>query len=193
MSRSNVEYAPANLGDATNYGFEFDFRKFFSDFGISGNYTYTNSQITTPKVKYNNFASDTVQETRPIEGQSENIGNLSLLYKDFESGTDAQLSAVYTGPAIVGVSTYYDNDVWTTGFLQLDVSGEQKIVGNLSVYFKVTNLLNQPEEEVIHQAYEDPVIGGQVQHINYQTDGQDVLVRRELYDRNYILGIRLKM
>ena len=126
----NSEYLPENLGDATNYGFELDFRKYFSNFGIGGNYTYTNSQITTPKVLVDSNVSRIVSETRPMEGQSNNIGNLSLLYKDFESGTDLQLSGVYTGPAIVTVSYYYDNDVWSTGFFQLDFSGEQRIWGN---------------------------------------------------------------
>ena len=100
---------------------------------------------------------DSVPETRPLEGQSENIGNLSLLYKDFESGTfDAQISAVYTGTAIAGVSTYVNADIWQRGFLQLsDLSGDQRIVGNITLYLKETNLLNTPKEKVIHQTYYD--------------------------------------
>jgi outer membrane receptor protein involved in Fe transport len=184
-------YQPNNLGDATNYGFELDFRKFFSNFGIEGNYTYTNSQITTPKTEYVNNTTTTVQETRPLEGQSNNIGNLSLLYKDFESGTSLQISGNYTGPAIVVVSTYYDNDRWSTGFVDLDFSGEQRLWGDLSVYVKVTNILNTPREEVIHQTYNSASYAPEL--ISYQTNGQDVLVRREFYDRNYVLGFRFRM
>ena len=188
-------FQPQNLGDATNYGLEVDFRKFFSNFGISGNYTYTKSAITTPKVEshYSNgtgIVVDTVQQTRPLEYQSDNIGNLSLLYKNFESGTDAQISAVYTGPAIVGVSTYLNNDVWSTGFTQIDLSGEQKLWGNLSIYLKITNLLNTPKEEVLHETYNN---SDYPQPIANQVNGQDVLIRKELYDRTYILGIRFKM
>ncbi len=183
-------YQPQNLGVATNYGFEFDFRKFFSDFGIEGNYTYTNSQITTNKVLYDSNLTKTVQQTRPLEGQADNIGNLSLLYKDFETGTSLQVSGVYTGPAIVIVSQYYDNDRWQTGYVDLDFSGEQKLWGNLAVYLKVTNILNTPREEVIHQNYYNSQYP---QPVNFQTNGQDVLVRREFYDRYYIFGIRLNM
>ena len=186
----DLQYGPANLGNATNYGFELDFRKYFSDFGISGNYTYTNSSITTPKVEKHNFVSDTTSQTRPLQGQSAHIGNLSFLYKNFELGTNAQIGAVYTGPAIVAVSAYKDNDIWSKGFLQLDFSGEQKLTGNLALYLKVTNILNSAREEVIHQPYQNSAYP---QPVNSQVEGQDVLVRRELYDRNYILGLRLKM
>lgn len=190
-------YTPDNLGTATNYGFELDFRKYFSNFGIQGNYTYTNSKITTPKIyrwedttAVKPLHNDTISQTRPLQGQSEHIGNLALLYKNFESGTDAQVSGVYTGPAIVGVSDNFNNDVWQTGFLQLDFSGEQRLVGNLTLYFKATNLLNAAREEVIHQTY---LTSQYPQAVNGQTNGQDVLVRHELYNRNFILGFRYKM
>ena len=192
---TNVQFRPENLGDATNYGFEIDFRKFFSNFGISGNYTYTRSAITTPKtvlqyVKGVGAVYDTVSQTRPLEGQSDNIANLSLLYKNFGTGTDAQISAVYTGPAIVGVSTYLNNDVWQNGFTQLDLSGEQQLWGDLSIYLKVTNILNTPQEEVLHEVYHN---SDYPQPVGNQVDGQDILIRRELYDRTYVLGIRYKM
>jgi len=188
-----LQYGPANFGDATNYGFELDLRKYIGNFGISGNYTYTNSQITTPKVVKSNFASDTTSQTRPLQGQSAHIGNISLLYKDFESGTNAQISAVYTGPAIDLVSTFLNNDIWSTGFFQLDFSAEQKIWGNLAVYLKITNILNAAREEVIHQPYSDLVLNGVAFHVNSQTVGQNILVRNELYDRTYILGFRFRM
>ncbi len=198
---SDLIYKPENLGNATNYGFEVDFRKYFSNFGIQGNYTFTSSQITTSKLfewqdttrnaqgQYGRV--DTVMQTRPLQGQSENIGNLALLYRDFEMGTDAQLSAVYTGPNIVGVSDFLNNDVWANGFLQLDFSGEQRLVGNLVLYLKVTNLLNTAREEVIHQTYLDSQYNGVP--INGQTNGQNIIVRKELYDRTFILGFRFKM
>jgi outer membrane receptor protein involved in Fe transport len=192
---TNTVFKPENLGTATNFGFELDFRKFFSNFGVQGNYTFTKSQITTPKFQTHyvtGFGSvtDTAQETRPLEGQSAHIGNISLLYKNFESGTNAQISAVYTGEAITAVSIYKDFDVWQRGYIQLDLSGEQKIVGDLSVYLKINNLLNSAREEEIHQKYS---ISQYALPITGQTDGQNFLIRKELYNRNYILGLRFKM
>jgi hypothetical protein len=63
-------------------------------------------------------------------------------------------------------------------------------MGNLSVYVKITNLFNAPREEEIRQPY---LNSDYPQPIGYQKDGQNLLIRRELYDRTYILGIRLKM
>jgi len=40
---------PENFGNAHNYGFEAVFTKFFGMFGVSANYTYTKSRITTTK------------------------------------------------------------------------------------------------------------------------------------------------
>ncbi len=196
--KTSVLLRPQNFGDATNYGFEIDFRKYFSDFGVQGNYTYTNSQITTDKqVKYRD--TDPAQtlrtrmepQTRPLEGQSAHIGSLGLLYKNFESGTDAQLSAVYTGPAITAVSFYKDLDVWQKGYVQLDFSGEQRIAGNLTLYLKISNLLDAAHDEVIHYTYDPKNYGNSP--MSSQVAGQDVLVRHELFDRNYILGLRFKL
>jgi outer membrane cobalamin receptor len=185
---------PENLGIATNYGFELDVTKYFSNFGIRGNYTFTQSSITTlKKVFYldSNGASDSYSknQTRPLQGQADNIGNLSFLYKDFESGTDAQVSAVYTGPSIVEVSPYYDNDIWQRGILTLDLSGEQRLVGQLSVYFKVTNLLNAQLEQYIPSPYQTTPYG----NVTLQTPGQDILIRRVDINRTYVLGVRFKL
>ncbi len=179
---------PKNQGNATNFGFEADIRKYFSDFGIEANYTYTNSKITTEKVVLANFTPHEELQTRPLQGQSENIGNLSLLYKNYEAGVDGQLSAVYTGPAIVAVSEYKDNDVWQNDIFQLDFSAEKKIFAGYSLYFKVTNILNTPLEETIHRTYQQGAYP-----ISNQTSGQDYLVRKEYYDRNFVLGIHFSL
>jgi hypothetical protein len=71
--------------------------KYFGMFGISANYTYTHSRITTTKLLYTYVAgvgnqTETVNQTRPLQGQANNIGNLSLLFKDQKIGLDAQLA-----------------------------------------------------------------------------------------------------
>ena len=194
-NKTSIYLQPRNFGTATNYGFEIDFRKFFSHFGIQGNYTYTNSQITTEKqVKYRD--TDPAQtlrtrmelQTRPLEGQSAHIGNLGLLYKDFDGGTDAQISAVYTGPAITAVSFYKNVDVWQQGYVQLDLSAEQRIQGPLTLYLKITNLLNASHDEVIHFPYQP-----NGNPMSSQVAGADVLVRHEVFDRQYVLGLRYKL
>jgi Outer membrane protein beta-barrel family/CarboxypepD_reg-like domain/TonB-dependent Receptor Plug Domain len=194
IQSGNKYLIPENYGTATNYGLEVDLTKYFSNFGVRANYTYTHSSIVTQKLE--NFVNSSgvsdsrqVQQTSPLEGQADNVGNLSLLYRDFESGTDAEISAVYTGPSIVDISPYYNNDIWQRGLFQLDLSGEQRIIGTLSVYFKITNLLNTQLEQYIPSPYVNTT---PYANVTLQTPGQDLLIRQITIDRTYVLGVRYK-
>jgi len=159
---SAQELIPENFGTATNYGFEIAFTKSIGNFAINGNYTYTNSSITTSKLLYMRVTDPitgntslpppiSVNETNPLAGQSAHIGNLSLVYKNTKIGLDAQVSFVYTGKHIVYVSAYYGLDYWQRANSQLDFSAEKRITKNFSVYVKLTNLLNTPTIVEIEQ------------------------------------------
>jgi outer membrane receptor for ferrienterochelin and colicin len=187
-----------NFGTAQNYGFEFDVTKYIRHFGIRANYSYTESQITTSKLQaykdaQGNNTVRSVDQTRPLQGQSKNLGNLSLLYKDTKTGLDAQVSAVYTGQRINSVSEYLDNDVWQKGFVTLDVSVEKKLFKQLFVYAKATNLLNTPYQLFIKLPY--PPLGApgsSGQAIEYQQAGQNTFIRKDTYQQYYILGLHYK-
>jgi TonB-dependent receptor len=184
---------PENFGNANNYGFELDATKYLRNFGIRLNYTYTNSDITTTKLMdfrdgNGNLTHTTVSQTRPLQDQSKNIGNLSFLYRDPKSGFDAQISAVYTGARIYAVSPYLDNDIWQKGFVTLDVSAEQKIFKKFYVYVKATNLTNTPFQLEIHQTYTP-----QPNVFEDQTVGKNIFIRKDTYEQYYILGLRYKL
>lgn len=149
IQNQNVFLMSNNFGTATNYGFEFDFTKYIKSFGVRFFYTYTNSSITTDKIvrfrdENGNLTSRIEEQTRPLQGQSAHISNFSLLYKNQKLGTDAQLSTVYTGRRIIGVSPFLDNDIWQRAFVQMDFSFEQRIAPGIVVYTKINNLLNTP-------------------------------------------------
>ena len=184
---------PENFGTATNYGFELDATKYLRNFGIRLNYTYTNSDITTTKLQNyrddnGNLTHRTVDQTRPLQDQSKNTGNLSFLYRDTKGGFDAQLSAVYTGARIYAVSPYLDNDVWEKGAVTLDASAEKRIFKKFYIYAKATNLTNSPFQLEIHQPYTP-----QSNVLSYQTVGQNFFIRKDTYEQYYILGIRYKL
>ena len=190
-----VDYVlePENFGDANNYGFELDATKYVRNFGLRLNYTYTNSEITTTKLlnyrdANGNLTHRDVTQTRPLQDQSKNIGNLSFLYREPKSGFDAQVSAVYTGARIYAVSPYLDNDIWQKGFVTLDVSAEKKIFKKFYIYAKATNLTNTPLQLEIHRPYTP-----QANVFEDQTVGKNVFIRKDTYDQYYILGIRYKL
>lgn len=186
---------PYNFGTATNYGFEFVLTKYFGNIGFSSNYTYTSSSITTSKAYYyrddnNQLATKTVTQTRPLQGQSKHIANASILYKNATKGLEMQLAYVYTGRRIVQLSPYKDLDYWQRGMSQLDFSFEQKVKKRFSIYAKITNILNSPLLVEIMQP--NPYRSGQ--NILYdQTRDDRILVQKEYYGQNYLIGIRYKL
>ena len=188
----DLYYGPGNFGNATNFGLEVDAIKYFRQWGIKANYTYTNSSITTPKSKrIRNAQGDlqtiTVNQTRSLYGQSAHVANLSLLYKDTQHGWDGQLAASYTGGRINTVSQFVDNDLYQKGFVQMDASAEKRLGKRLLLSAKANNLLNTPTEIFIKNASSK----------NSDVPNQDIsgktLIRRDFYQRSYVLGIRYKL
>ncbi|MCX6216699.1 TonB-dependent receptor [Spirosoma sp.] len=196
----DLYYGPGNFGNATNVGLELDAIKYFRQWGIKANYTYTNSSITTPKSKrIRNAQGDlqtiTVNQTRSLYGQSAHVANLSLLYKNSEHGWDGQLAASYTGRRINTVSQFVNNDLYQKGFVQMDASLEKRFgrasAGNSSsgflLFIKANNLLNTPTEIFINNQSSR----------NSDVPNQDVsgktLIRRDFYQRSYVLGVRYKL
>jgi outer membrane receptor protein involved in Fe transport len=194
VSSSNV--VPQNYGTATNYGFEFVMTKFIRHWGVSGNYTYTNSSIVQSKkykqiVPNSSGSTDIVNvdknQTRPLQGQSNHIANLSFLYKNPRVGFDAQLSWVYTGRRINIVSPYAHLDYWQRGFSQVDFSAEQRIFKGLQLFVKITNLLDAPLiTEVLSP-----------NNLNSDAPGQDsadkIVVQKELFHQTFLAGLRYKL
>ena len=181
---------------AVNAGLELMATKYFHYFGVSANYTYTYSEITTTKLSRRRDSSGQIQtfsvsDKRPLQGQSAHIGNLALIYKNPEMGLDAHLSLVYTGRRIAFLSAYEGLDYWQKATSLFDFSCEKKIRKNISVYAKVNNLLNTP---VIIELMKpkDQFITGTYQ-LPYQTLPSTTLVERTYFGRNYLIGIRFKL
>ena len=184
-------YTPLNFGNAQNYGFELVFNKFIKNWGVSGNYTYTHSSITTSKRIYGRDGSGNIvntlgEQTRPLQGQSDHIANLSLIYKAPKIGADAQLSWVYTGQRINIVSPYLGLDYWQHGTSQLDFSAEKAIgKSKFALFTKITNLLNNP---IIVEVLKENTLSG----LPEQTSNDRIVVQKDIIQQSYLIGIRYK-
>ncbi|HTY35573.1 MAG TPA: TonB-dependent receptor [Bacteroidota bacterium] len=190
----NIIYLmPGNFGVATNYGFELDLTKYFSDFGIKANYTYTNSAITTAKIfrfrdSNGNLTVRNDNQTRPLQGQSAHVGNCSFLYKNSVWGFEAQVSLVYTGSRIASVSPYKDNDLWQNSTLVTDFSLEQKLTDVLAVYAKANNIFDVPYKVEIRLNNPATVVD-----IPMQAPDQNIMVRKDTYGITFLVGLRLRL
>ena len=181
---------PNNFGTANNFGFEVDVTKYIRHWGLRAYYTYTDSRITTSKIfrfrdEAGNLTSRQLDQTRPLQGQSRHISNLSGLYKNSRTGTDLQLSAVFTGRRIIGVSPYYENDIWQRSYWQMDFSAEQRIGFGLTAYLKVNNILNTPLRAEIPRP--NTLNPGEAPYINTSSN---TLVREEFFQQTWLIGFR---
>ncbi len=149
---ATLYFIPNNpSASAQNFGAEMVATKYFGNVGVSVNYTYTKSEITTPKSINVEGEITTRDQTRPLQGQAANIGNASLLYKDQKLGLDAQLSVSYTGERLAAVSNYYGLDTWEKPSTFLDFSAQKRFGNHFIIYCKVNNILNTPYELFIKQ------------------------------------------
>lgn len=202
---SAVFEEPVNIGGdsapAINYGVECTVVKYIKNFGISANYTYTHSSITVPELIYRNTVGTGqpqtfyTTETRPLQGQANDIANLSFIYKAPKIGLQMQISAVYTGKSIYLISQYYGLDEWQMPMTTLAFSFEKRLSRKikLSLYGKVNNILNTPLTVRVFPPADYTNTPNTSAWVPDQTSNgniSSILVQKETYGQNYLMGLR---
>jgi hypothetical protein len=197
---SSQQLRPNNVGRATNYGAEAVVTKFFGVFGVSANYTYTQSRVTNDSMLYyyrttqGNISTKYVSETRPLQGQSNHIGSASLIYKNTRFGLDAQLSYVYTGERIALVSPYAGLHYWQQPTSTLDLSFEKRFARRFAFYGKLNNLTNTAQVESLHIPYNKYIQGSGVKALAAQTDpSKNIIVMKNTLKTTFLFGVRFKL
>jgi hypothetical protein len=90
------------------------------------------------------------------------------------------------------VSQYVNNDLWQQAFVQVDASVEKVLPtvrrhGGWAVFAKANNLFNTPTEVYIKNS--SPKNDG----IPDQAQNGQTLIRRDYFQRSYVLGIRYRL
>jgi outer membrane receptor protein involved in Fe transport len=144
------------------------------------------SDAVTRQLKY-------VSETRPLQGQSNHIGNVSLIYKNPKIGLDIQTALVYTGERISYISPYYGLHYWQAPTTQLDFSFEKRIVKKLTFYGKINNITNAPFELSLHQSYNTYLQSSGSRALALQSDPDNkIIIQKDYYKTSYLFGLRYK-
>jgi outer membrane receptor protein involved in Fe transport len=191
----DVFYMPMNYGNANNYGVELDIIKYFNWFGVKANYTYTNSHITTTKMRVipnpdpnaeTNIITEYVNQTRPLYGQAAHVVNISLLFKDMKRKWDGQLALAYTSDRLYIVSRYLNEDSWQAGYVTLDASAEKRLKSGLSLFAKASNLLNSSMIQYMMQNENNAL------YTNVERYNRGIVERKEYYGLNISMGIKYK-
>ncbi len=191
---------PQNIGTATNYGFEAVFTHYFGAFGISANYTYTHSRVKNDQMLYvyrddaGSVNSKYVSETRPLQGQSDHVGNLSVLYKNPRIGLDIQVAFTYTGERITLVSPYAGLHYWQQPYAGLDASFEKRIIKRLTFYGKMNNLTNTSITGSLHVPYAVYLPSPGSNPLSMQTDVKhQIIVQKDYVRSSFLFGFRYKL
>jgi len=145
-----------NVPDAIDYGGELNLIHYFGNFGISGNYTFTLSRIkerksyqvqtisTDPAVRGFVIVDLLPIVTRPLQGQSRDLANMSFLYRNTKSKINVNFSILYQGKRLANAQgseflDYYQQDYWNFSFAADKTFGKR-----LSVFVKGNNISNTP-------------------------------------------------
>jgi len=148
LSGGQLQTSPQNFGTAKVAGAEVVYAKYFGNIGISGNYTYTYSNIKSPKVDPNatpvNGQPVYKIQNRPLQGQTGNVLNLSLLYKNDQHKEFVQLAYTYTSKTLALVYPDYGYDYYQQPQSFLALSGEKQVYKHFTLTAKVNNILNTP-------------------------------------------------
>ena len=172
FSGGQLVYTPRNFGTATNIGLEVAFTKYIGNWGITGNYTYTDSRISSPKI-FNDPVTKTsslVLQDRPLQGQTDHIGNLSLLYRHPASGWFVQVAYGYNGRTLRQVTSFLGTDYYQRPQHTLAASVEKRVGDHVVVFTKLNNLLNTPT-----------ILEVNTNHL---------IVQRDINRASYLLGLR---
>ena len=198
-----LPYAPAseltaqmrNAPAANDYGLELSLTHYFGRFGVQAEYTYTYSRIrqgmkfkmrTDPTDPMSSVTTVTRIESRPLQGQSPHLGNLSLLYEDKKKGWNARVSGIYTGRRIYSVSGWYGMNYWQRGYMVLDASLEKRLGRSVRVFGKVNNLFNTTTTVDLMEANPDFV----THQLPSQQRADRITVMRQIDRPVYYAGVQ---
>ena len=172
LSGGQLVFTPQNFANAKIIGAEIVYTKYFGHFGVTGNYTLIHSSVNSPKVVADSVSSSgkTVlqYQKRPLQGQANNIINLSLLYKNENKKIFVQLAYEFTGKTLSEVYPNFGYDYYQQPQSFLALSAEKSLNKGFTLFGKFNNLLNTPTTIKIN----------------------NITVGRDIYKASFSLGLR---
>jgi len=148
LSQGQLVTTPQNFGTAKVAGAEVVYSRYFCNFGLSGNYTYTYSNVNSPKIVPDAVSVNNTtvfnNQSRPLQGQTGNVLNLSLLYKDDQHKAFVQLAYTYTSKTLAYIYPNIGYDYYQQPQSFLALSGEKQASRHFTITGKVNNILNTP-------------------------------------------------
>lgn len=157
VSTGNRDRTFANASFARNSGLEFEYRtslgilwEELTNFNLTANYSRIWSEISETNV-------GTGRKTRPMQGQSPYVINLSLAYQNNSLGLSANVSYNRFGKRIIETATLAGDDIYEFPRDMLDIVISKNIGDHLEFKLSLKDMLAQPieffEEEILVRKY----------------------------------------
>lgn len=141
-----------NAEAATLWGLELELRRSLASltpmlqwWSINANYAYIQSDVTIGEQQL----SVITNSERPLEGQSDQVGNIALQFHRPTWGTMVRILGAYSGERLTEVGAFGLPDIYEAGHPSFDVVVSQALdpfVRGLEVKLAATNLLDEPRE-----------------------------------------------
>lgn len=137
----NYTFKPVNADfPAIIYGAEIVYTKYWGDFGITGNYAISHSDVNGKKK--DPATGNSVYEHRPLQGQADDELNVSVEYKNVSQKLFIQLAYQYIGKTLYQINPDLGYDYYESPQSYLSLSADKAISRHFTVFGKFNNLLN---------------------------------------------------
>jgi hypothetical protein len=137
-----------NSDEANNTGWEFEVRQSFAFIGdfwrrvsVTGNYTTVKSAVEVKQIIGNSTNTQTIVGTRPMQGQSPYIVNVSLLFTEPSTGTGVNMLYNKFGRRLDAVG-FLAADIYEEPRDLMDLAVTQPVSWGLELKFAIKNLNN---------------------------------------------------
>jgi TonB-dependent receptor len=167
---SDIAVEPVNANDATNFGAEFELRKTLDfitpaleGFSLGANLTLVRSEVNFTEgefvkifdgVSINDYSTEALtSSSRPLQGQSPYVVNVTLGYDNYDWGTGVTLLYNIFGERLAAVGTYGIPDVYEQPRGSLDLTLTQRLPAGLQLRLSGRNLLDA--ENLFQQEFSD--------------------------------------
>ncbi|MBN1543672.1 TonB-dependent receptor, partial [candidate division KSB1 bacterium] len=181
---TNGQIQYQNVDKATVYGVEFEVRKqldvvspLLANFSSGANFStvFSTINIAETELAVRKAVNPAAEDTRPLQGQSPYLLNLSLNYDEFKSNLKLGLYLNLFGKRLSNVSLGGTPDVYERARAELDFTGSKGLAGNVDFKFGIKNILDSKYKE------------------SYEFKGNEFVYQEYGFGRSYMLGLSYKI
>jgi len=153
----NYWHSWVNVDQAISYGLELEFRqklgfihRALDNFSLNSNASFIHSEVARDSLELvtKQRTNPNIEPTRPFQGQSPYLFNLTLSYDNNKNNISATLYYNIFGERLAAIGRTGTPDIYEKPAETLNFTFSKGLTQHIILNFSVTNLLNSQEKEV---------------------------------------------